>query len=132
MRKISKKTSNIKDQESIFQLKYFLIFAVLTILGLVLLFISLQLPSNSLLALFLNQLASALIVSGVLSGAFELFLRKDFLDMSQENTAKVLEDSFLNTESILSKIACARKEESLGLTEALSNAGGYTILRTLF
>ena len=65
MRKISKKTSNIKDQESIFQLKYFLIFAVLTILGLVLLFISLQLQSNSLLALFLNQLASALIVSGV-------------------------------------------------------------------
>lgn len=126
MQNKSIKTSNIQDQgRSIFQLKYFLVFAFLTILGLLLLFISLQLPSNGLLALFLNQLASALIVSGVLSGAFELFLRKDFLYMSQKNTDKVLDDSFTNREAILSEIIFDRGKKDVGLVEVLHNAIGY-------
>ena len=73
--------------KDIFQLKYFVIVLSLLSSGLLILFISLILPKDglwSLWSLFLNNVGAAIIVSGVLSGASDLFLRKGFLNNTSD------------------------------------------------
>ncbi len=143
--------------KDIFQLKYVVIVLVLFASGLFILFISLILPKDGLWplwSLFLNNVGAALIVSGVLSGASDLFLRKGFLKMNQKSTTKVLDEVKGTTlyldkstdlitsnldestnlitsnldetkRSILSQIAFVKQEKDIGLVEILPDAVGY-------
>lgn len=142
MSQSSKKTNKPVDiRQEIFRLKYFLLYSLIAIVGLgLLLFVSLKLTKDSLEASILNNIASSLMVSGILSGAFELSLRKEFLDMNERSTeavikelkgttsyidASILSEINKNSASILSEIKFPTKGVNIGLIDAIPTAIGY-------
>lgn len=118
MRPRSKRNAVVSVPRTKFRLGYLSLLLAITIAGLILLVISLQpqqgQTQSNFFSLILNQLSTALLVGGLLSGTFELFLRQEFVDISDENTQKILDE-----------ITLARKETSLGLKEAIIDARSY-------
>jgi hypothetical protein len=144
-----------RSKRTVFRLKYFLTFAVLTIVGLLILIISLLVAAKyQFLSLFLNQVSTALLVSALLSGIYELSLRLEFLRLNDENTKefkdiskkkydklieetstlrdelKVLKQEFekvskRSTEQLLEKLDLKKQIGDIGLEEVSLNANSY-------
>ena len=62
----------------------------------------------------MSSIAVAVLVGGLWTGAYELWLRQDFIRMNEENTGRILE-----------RIRVSDQEEQLGLVEALLDSEKY-------
>lgn len=96
-----------------------LIISILIILGLLFLIVSLFI-TNDFWQSFCNQLATVLLVAGVWTGIYEMFLRLDFIRITDENSDRVISHLKLSDEF-----------RKLGLDEARADSGGYDFTHLL-
>ncbi|MGI0486420.1 hypothetical protein ACN4EK_13350 [Pantanalinema rosaneae CENA516] len=119
--------------DTVFRLKFFLAFAILTIVGLLLLIVGITIESkNSFWSLALNQVSTALIVSGLFSGIYEFLLRLDFLSTNRKNTQRLLREvdqtklCLIEVQNrIIKEIVLSRDSSLLGLCEVHVNSNQY-------
>ncbi|NJK74116.1 MAG: hypothetical protein HC942_08335 [Microcoleus sp. SU_5_6] len=114
-----RKGTLISDLRSKFRRGYFLWATVFIIVGILLLYISTILTDKLWSSIF-NQFSIALVISSFSGVIYELFLRKDFVRLIDENTS-----------DIINEISLIRHKSSLGLIELRDRAGLYNYSKLL-
>jgi hypothetical protein len=124
--------------------KHWLVFAGLIVVSLLILLLSTNfLEPHSFLSAFLNQLSTALLISGLWSGVYDLFLRREFIDIHEnhaqqvisattrlestvkDSTGTISEALVQSADQLSQQLSFAKREELLGLAEARLSAHDY-------
>jgi len=85
----------------------------MVIVGLLFLLASINMEKGFWASL-LNQLSTVLLVGGIWTGSYELFMRRDFIKINEDQTSQVLD-----------RITLAEGEDALGLVEVLHDSTDF-------